>query len=418
MHGCVLTESARWQYKVGGKDIEPGGATSAFVRSAAAYWASWCSAASGSPAPTHAATIGTATVSVVVNDEDPQTIDLAAVDPDVGPIDDYPYQSPADPHGTTDIAGGVSITRLIQLAGADPAAVTRVEVTNPATGLPVVLIGEEVRQPSSFLDQLPAVFLDQTEAGFLRPLRTEDDMNADDAFTAPVGEELQVHVWSPSPLEVHARVSATTTTVGKPVTFFVTARGGVPGEVLKAHWRFGDGQRARSAWRDAAYLPARTYLPRDHRHRARRPGIRGLGHDRRADRQAPTAGGRVSGNGGGGSGNGGTTGDQGGVAGSTTGGTQPTYTYDPPTYGNGASPTTPTPTTQPTDPGQTVTGTVLGSDDQTAATNPTKNGFSGGDSASTEHYTRLGAAAIGVALLSLGAFRELPDRPQEGRPSG
>src|SRR4029079_2042163 len=179
-------------------------------------------AASAAPAPTHAATMGTAIVSVVVNDQEPQTVDLAAVDPDVPANDDYPFQSPADPQGTTDIGRSLSVTRLIQLVGADPANVTSVDITTPATGLPVVLTQGEVRQPSTFLDQLPAVFLDQTEAGFLRPLRTEDDMNSDDALTAPAGEALQVHISSPSPLEVHARVSATTTRVGRPLTFFVT----------------------------------------------------------------------------------------------------------------------------------------------------------------------------------------------------
>lgn len=347
-------------------------------------------------------------MSVVVNADEPQTIDLAQVDPDVGPIDDYPFQSLTDPDGTTDVVSGLSVTRLIQLAGADPATVTQVEITNPNTGLPVVLTQAEVRQPSSFLDELPAVFLDQTEAGFLRPLRAEDDMNADDAFTAPPGEALQVHITSPEPLAVHARVSSTTTTVGRPVTFFVTATGGQPGEVFKAHWRFGDGQRAKVP------LGATPHVYRHARvHRGITVTVRGdLGSGGSATIAKVTVKRRLPAGGsqGDGSGNGDTTGDQGGVAGSTTGGTQPTYTYDPPTYdpptyGNGASPTTPTPT-QPTDTGETVTGTVLGSD-QTASAGPVTNGFSGADSASTEQYTRLGAAAIGVALLTLGAIREL-----------
>lgn len=362
--------------------------------------------------------MGTAIVSVVVNDQEPQTIDLAAVDPDVPANDVYPFQSPADPQGTTDVGRGVSVTRLIRIAGDDPANVTSVEITNPATGLPVVLTPGEVRQPSSFLDQLPAVFLDQTEAGFLRPLRTEDDMNADDAFTAPAGEALQVHISSPPPLEVHARVSATTTRVGKPVTFFVTASGAVEGEVLTARWHFGDGQTLK--------VPLGA-TPHVYRHPGIHRGITVTVHGdlgsggsahiakvtvkrRPASEESPGGG---SGNGQGG--NGDSNGDQGGVAGSTTDGTQPTYTYEPPTYGDGTygngtiptTPATPPPTTQPTDPGQTVTGTVLGSGDQTASTTPAKNGFDGGDSASTERYTRLGAAAMGVGLLALGAFREL-----------
>jgi hypothetical protein len=372
-------------------------------------------AASAAPAPSRAATLGTAMVSVVVNDQDPQTIDVAAVDPDVGPIADYPFQSPTDPQGTTDVESGVSVTRLIRLAGADPANVTSVEIINPATGLPVVLTQGEVRKPSTFLDGLPAVFLDQTEAGFLRPLRTEDDMNTDDAFIAPAGEALQVHISSPPPLEVHARVSATATRVGRPLTFFVTATGGAEGEVLTARWNFGDGQTAR--------VPLGA-TPHVYRHPGVHRGITvtvhgDLGSGGSANiakvtvKRRPTAEGPPGGSGNGQGGNGDSSGVQGGVAGSTTDGTQPTYTYTPPTYGDGTygngtiptTPVTPPPTTQPTDPGRTVTGTVLG--DQTASTTPAKNGFSDGDSPSTERYTRLGAAAIGVGLLAFGAFREL-----------
>jgi hypothetical protein len=106
--------------------------------------------------------------------------------------------------------------------------------------------------------------------------------------------------------------------------------------------------------------------------------------------------------------------NQGGVAGSTTGGQSydygndygtPSYNdYGSPSYNYGtpASPPT-TPAPQQTDPGQTVTGTVLGTTDQTASTGAAT---SDGDDSSTQSYSRLGAAAIGVALLTLGALRE------------
>jgi hypothetical protein len=147
------------------------------------------------------------------------------------------------------IAGGVSAAKLVELVGCNPGSVTSLEVVRGATPdkhNDPILTQAEIDPPTSFLNNLEAVFYDfnASTATFRRPLRSSTDQNGRD--TIQLGSTLQVLLTTPPCLSVTAKIDHSSAKVGATLHLTAEIANVAPGSSLSASWDFGDGQTAAS----------------------------------------------------------------------------------------------------------------------------------------------------------------------------
>jgi PKD repeat protein len=154
---------------------------------------------------------------------------------------------------------GVSIRRLIVLAGADPEAVGYVIVPRP-DGSSAYLPGADFAAEPPFEAGLPAlVSVDSGCVRFLRPLTADPgDVNGEDNI-ASCGAPLRIEVRDGNLLTVGATASSTRVKVGTTVRFSGAAEGAKEGEGLTYEWSFGDGAGAAGQTPTHVFTAAGSY---------------------------------------------------------------------------------------------------------------------------------------------------------------
>lgn len=176
---------------------------------------------------------------------------------DVGP---RPYTLRAGGRSEQDEHAGLSVRKLVQLAGGDPDGVSFLAVRR-ADGTQAVLRRGDLGAPPPFPDGPPLVWVDSGSTHFLRPVRDGADENANDNIATPSGSDgpLVLSAHTGALLDVGARASPVRVRAGQPVRFTATVQGAAPGEQLGYAWDLGDGTAAHAA------TPTHSY-PREGRY--------------------------------------------------------------------------------------------------------------------------------------------------------
>jgi hypothetical protein len=140
----------------------------------------------------------------------------------------------------------VSLPRVLELAGVDPAELAFVSLTRP-NGTLTVLQAPDLTRPAPFADGPPLVWLDADSVRFFRPVRDDGDLNAADNF-ATAGEDLAVRARQGELLEVRVDARPARPRAGERVRLEARVTGAPPGSAISVRWRFGDGgERAGAA---------------------------------------------------------------------------------------------------------------------------------------------------------------------------
>lgn len=131
---------------------------------------------------------------------------------------------------------GISLARLLELAGADP-VYSAIDVSRP--GVDVVRVSKY-----SILGQglVPVVYEDGGNLVFVRPSSSPTDLNAADVITTSSGLDLTQQ--DLGALDVTAKVSKKKVKAGELVKFSATASGGGAGDQYEFKWNFNDGKSA------------------------------------------------------------------------------------------------------------------------------------------------------------------------------
>lgn len=131
---------------------------------------------------------------------------------------------------------GYSLERVLDIADIDPGGVGSVSIQ--ATSGTVVLTRDEVTGTTTFPEGPPVFYVENDDARFLRPART----NGEQAELA-AGGPMAVRVAAIGELSVSAKASPRRARVGEPVRFTARVTGAEEGEDVEVLWSFGDGRR-------------------------------------------------------------------------------------------------------------------------------------------------------------------------------
>lgn len=132
---------------------------------------------------------------------------------------------------------GVSLARILELAGADP-VYTAVEVARAGGAVPVskyLILGQGL---------VPVVYEDGGNLVFVRPSSGAGDLNANDVVTAGTLELTQIDLGA---LDVKVTASKKKIKAGQSVKFAATASGGGAGDKYAFKWNFNDGSTGNGA---------------------------------------------------------------------------------------------------------------------------------------------------------------------------
>ena len=178
-------------------------------------------------------------IQVVINGIS-KPVDITTADYDVVPPRDYTLRGPTSAIPVTHT--GVSVWRLIQLAGGAPSQVDELRVQR-LDGSWVTLNAADIAG-TSFPEGPALVWEDGGAFNFFRPVRNGTDQNAQDGIQA----SSLVFVAHAGPLlTVTATVDPQRTKVGEPVQFAASVTGQEVGETLGYSWVFDDGRKGSGA---------------------------------------------------------------------------------------------------------------------------------------------------------------------------
>jgi PKD domain len=163
--------------------------------------------------------------------------DQIAAQSDVTSVD-YTLRSPGAQQMIPE--SGLSVRKLIGLAGADPDKVGFVTVPRPV-GTTAYLPGSDFADPPPFPEGPALVWVESDTARFLRPVRNATDINAEDFIVTTTGASLTIGLHAGNILKVAAHVNTARPRARKPVSFSANAAGQLPSEQLSYRWQFGDG---------------------------------------------------------------------------------------------------------------------------------------------------------------------------------
>ena len=147
---------------------------------------------------------------------------------------------------------GLSLRKLLVLAGANPDTVGFVSVKRP-DGTTAFLQGRDLAEPSPFPEGPALVWVDGETSRFFRPVRNESDVNAADNIGTEPGQPLIVEVHGGPLLSVTATATPTDTTAGATVAFSAHATGEAQSSPLRYTWTFDDGTHGHGASVSHAY---------------------------------------------------------------------------------------------------------------------------------------------------------------------
>jgi hypothetical protein len=156
------------------------------------------------------------------------------------PATSYTLRGAPDDPGQVVTHAGVSVRRLLILAGANPDQVAFLEIPRADRGTAVLERGDYA-DPPPFPEGPALVWVDAEATHFFRPARDARDVNAADNIATTTGEALVVTARTGSLLTVTAHASLTKARAREPVDFTAAATGARPGERLRYRWSFDDG---------------------------------------------------------------------------------------------------------------------------------------------------------------------------------
>lgn len=164
-----------------------------------------------------------------------KTVQFDAANADV----DAPYLLRSSSGEQTQQIRGISLAKLIELAGADQVY----------SGIDVSRVGGGAVRVSKYAvlaqSLVPVVYQDGANLVFVRPSSGAGDLNAADVVSSGSGLDLtQVDLGA---LEVKIKVSKSKIKAGQSVKFSATATGGGAGDQYAFDWDFRDGSRGRGS---------------------------------------------------------------------------------------------------------------------------------------------------------------------------
>ena len=143
------------------------------------------------------------------------------------------------------VSHGTSVAKLLQESGIAPTSgflrLTR------SDGSWATLTADDLKDPPPFQNGLkPVLFLDGDRVRYLRPVRDDSDVNADDYITTTdPGQALEMWLQTGNILSVQASASTGATGAATPVTYTAgPISGGREGEQFTVTWKFDDGSTA------------------------------------------------------------------------------------------------------------------------------------------------------------------------------
>jgi hypothetical protein len=165
-----------------------------------------------------------------------------AAQADVAPRD-YTLRATPGATGETDTHSGVSVRKLIQLAGSNPDQFGFLTVPR-ADGTTAFLPASDFSDPPPFPEGPALIWVDQASTHFFRPVRNGSDANAADNIATVSGDPLPIGLHAGNILSVRAQSSSSHVRAGKPVRLSASVSGERAGEQLSYRWTFGDGSFA------------------------------------------------------------------------------------------------------------------------------------------------------------------------------
>src|SRR5205085_4564148 len=150
---------------------------------------------------------------------------------------------------------GLSVRKLVVLAGANPDAVGFVSVKRPDGTLAYLSAGD-IADPSPFPEGPALVWVDGETSRFFRPVRDDRDLNAADNIGTATEQPLVVSAHAGRLLTVTATADPTKAPAGTEVSFAADAPGG---ESLNYTWTFDDGTHGHGPIVKHAYRLAGGY---------------------------------------------------------------------------------------------------------------------------------------------------------------
>lgn len=150
---------------------------------------------------------------------------------------------------------GLSVRKLVVLAGADPDSVGFVSVKRP-DGTLAYLAGADIADPPPFPEGPALVWVDGDTSRFFRPVRNDSDVNAADNVGTESGQPLVVDVHAGPLIGVSATARPAKAAAGADIAFSANASGG---RDLSYTWTFDDGTHAHGQTVTHAYKLAGGY---------------------------------------------------------------------------------------------------------------------------------------------------------------
>ena len=155
----------------------------------------------------------------------------------------YTLRASAGTPGQVDTHSGVSVRKLIQLAGSNPDRIGYLTVPRP-DGTTLYMRGSDFAAIPPFPEGPALVWVDADSTHFFRPVRGADDENAADNIATVSGAPLPIGLHAGSLLTVHVQASKTKVRRGEATSLSADVTGEQPGETLSYRWTLGDGSSA------------------------------------------------------------------------------------------------------------------------------------------------------------------------------
>jgi hypothetical protein len=182
---------------------------------------------------------------------------------DVPDQTNYPVRATSQSPNNNPVSNAISVSRLLTLAGLDPATVNHTELMRLSGDWSLLDRADLVDPAARFAGGLTPIFwINGSETQYLRPLRGPSDTNGDDQIVASGGQPLDVYVYSGPLLSVTGKATPNRVAVRQRITLtahvsnVATADG-----TLSFKWAFQDGSTAIGASVTHSYAVSGTWDP-------------------------------------------------------------------------------------------------------------------------------------------------------------
>ena len=152
----------------------------------------------------------------------------------------YTLRSSPGTSGQVDTHSGLSVRKLIRIAGSNPDRLGFLTVPRP-DGTTLYMPGSDFGASPPFPEGPVLVWVDSDSTHFFRPVLNAGDANAADNIATVSGAPLPIGLHAGNLLTVQAQASKTSVRTGEAVSLSADVNGERPGEDLSYRWTLGDG---------------------------------------------------------------------------------------------------------------------------------------------------------------------------------